>query len=293
MSHIDHEQFRLMWRRTTKTTYREVFHAHSQLELTYIHDGYGQLITEGHAFPLEPGMLMIFRPFQLHHVQMQVSSKHPFIRTVLMVELDLLQEYWPHFITTHHFTYHILNEQISTPPLSLKPDVPLIQLFEHFGKQYPDLLPYEAAEDACLFTLNILTQLRYLWKSEAHSPHSHFSDQTTIRSGFMNPHAEAAMQWIEQHYAEPFRIEHIAAELHLSVYHLSHLFKKETGNSIMAYAQATRIRHACVLLSRSILSIPEIGHRVGISSTSYFCKVFRKATGTTPHQYRLRMRGRD
>lgn len=120
MSHIHAEQFRLMCRRTTYTAFREVFHAHSQLELTYIHDGYGQLITEGHVFPLEPGMLMIFRPFQPHHVQIQVSKDHPFVRTVLMVELDLPHEYWPHFTATHHFTQHLLSEAaLHTATLSL------------------------------------------------------------------------------------------------------------------------------------------------------------------------------
>lgn len=293
MSHIHAEQFRLMCRRTTYTAFREVFHAHSQLELTYIHDGYGQLITEGHVFPLEPGMLMIFRPFQLHHVQIQVSKDHPFVRTVLMVELDLLHEYWPHFTATHHFTQHLLSEQLSIQPLSLLPDSQLVQHLEHFGVQYPDLLPYEASEDACLFVLDVLTQLRWLWRTAAHPLDQYSSNAAAGPSGIIDPHAEAAMQWVEQHYAEAFRLEHVADELHLSVYHLSHLFKKATGTSIIAYAQAARIRQACVLLGRTSLSIPEIGHRVGISSPSYFCKVFRNVVGTTPHQYRLKMRGRN
>lgn len=291
MPHISDRQFSLVCRRTSRATFREVFHAHSQLELTYIHDGYGQLITEGKVFPLEPGTLMIFRPFQMHHVQIQVSEAHPFVRTVLMVELELLHAYWPHFITTHHFTEHLLNEQHSIQPIFLLPNSLLIQRMEHFGEQYPELLPHELAEDACLFVLDVLTQLRHIWNRTARLPDQYLSNQPTGHSEIIDPHAQATMQWIEQHYGEPFRLEHIASELHLSAYHLSHVFKKATGTSIIAYAQATRIRQACILLGRTSLSIPEIGHRVGMSSPSYFCKVFRKATGTTPHQYRLRMRG--
>ncbi|CAI6083439.1 Arabinose operon regulatory protein [Paenibacillus sp. JJ-100] len=293
MFHIEDDQFSLTPHRTSHSAFREVFHAHSQLELTYIHDGYGQLITEGHVFPLEPGMLMIFRPFQLHHVQIEVSEAHPFIRTVLMVDLELLHCYWPHFITTHHFIQHLLHEQPSIPPILLTPSSPLIQRMEHFGEQYTLLLPHEAAEDARLFTLDILTQLRYLWKTAIQPLNSYSSTQSADFSGHLNPHAEAAMQWIERNYSDSFSLEDIAEELHLSAYHLSHVFKKATGTSIIAYAQATRIRHACVLLSRTVLSIPEIGHRVGMPSPSYFCKVFRKATGTTPHQYRLKVTGRD
>lgn len=111
MSIILGEQFNLACRRTSNTTFREVFHAHSQMEITYIHEGYGQLITEGQVFSLEPGMLMIFRPFQLHHVQIQVSRQQPFIRNVLMVELDILKALWSHFVATHHFIQDLLGEQ--------------------------------------------------------------------------------------------------------------------------------------------------------------------------------------
>lgn len=98
-----------------------MFHAHSQLEITYIHEGYGQLITEGQVFSLEPGMLMIFRPFQLHHIQIQVSRQQPFIRNVLMVELDLLKAHWPQFIVTHDFIQDLLEEQSPFSPSDLLP----------------------------------------------------------------------------------------------------------------------------------------------------------------------------
>ncbi|WP_342571030.1 AraC family transcriptional regulator [Paenibacillus sp. FSL R5-0749] len=290
MSIILGNQFDLACRRlTSNTTFREVFHAHSQMEITYIHEGYGQLITEGQVFPLEPGMLLIFRPFQLHHFQIQISSQRPFIRNVLMFELEILKTHWSHFMTTQRFIHDLLGEQSPIQPIRLPATSPLIQRMEQFDKTYPELMPHEAVEDTCLFILDSLTQLRYLWKDvviqdlKAHSASS---------SVMLHPHAEAIMQWIEQHYHEPFRLDHIADTLHLSPYHLSHVFKKATGTTIVAYAQATRIRHACVLLTRSSLTVPEIGHRVGMTSPSYFCKVFRSVIGSTPHQYRLKVQGR-
>ncbi|WFR64659.1 AraC family transcriptional regulator [Paenibacillus amylolyticus] len=290
MSIILGEQFKLTCRRcTSNTTFREVFHAHSQMEITYIHEGYGQLITEGQIFSLEPGMLLIFRPFQLHHIQIQVSSQRPFIRNVLMFELDLLKAHWSHFLATHLFIHDLLGEPSPIQPIRLAATSLLIQRMEQFDKSYPELLPYETGEDTCLFLLDSLTQLRYLWK-EVETGYSHVS--TPSSPNVLHPHAKAIMKWIEQHYQEPFRLEQIADALHLSPYHLSHVFKKATGTTIIAYAQATRIRHACVLLTSSSLTVPEIGHRVGMTSPSYFCKVFRNATGSTPHQYRLKVQGK-
>lgn len=289
MSIIPEEHFNLACRRTSNTAFREVFHAHSQLELTYIHEGYGQLITEGQAFSLEPGTLMIFRPFQLHHVQMQVSGKQPFIRNVLMVELDLLKMYWQNFTVTHSFVQNLIGDNSPIQPIRLAGTAPpFVQRMEQYAVTYAGLLPHEAEEDTRLFMLDLLAQLRYLCKDRKHRLPQ---DVLTSSASVIHPHTEAIMQWIEQNYQEPFRLQHIADALHLSPYHLSHVFKKATGTTIVAYTQATRIRHACELLSRSSLSVPEIGHRVGMTSTSYFCKVFRKATGTTPHQYRLNMQG--
>ncbi|MEC0123070.1 AraC family transcriptional regulator [Paenibacillus pabuli] len=285
---INAEQFNLVCRRISTTANREVFHAHSQMEITYIHDGYGQLITEGQAFSLEPGTLMIFRPFQLHHIQIQVTKEHPFIRSVLMYEQHLLNPHSRQFAVLHHFIMDLLEQTSPLQPIRLPAASPLVHMIEQFANILPTLLPHEAEEDIRLFLLGLLTQLRYLWKDRQYPS----SNTLSTASPVLHPHAEAVMQWIEEHYNEAFRLEDIAGTLHLSTYHLSHIFKKATGTTIIAYAQATRIRHACVLLTSTTHSIPEIGQRVGMSSPSYFCKVFHNATGTTPHQYRLNVQGR-
>lgn len=290
LSMLGKEQFNLACRRTATTTFREVFHAHSQMEVTYIHDGYGQLITEGQAFPLKPGTLMIFRPFQLHQVQIQVTDEHPFVRSVLMYDLELLKESWQHFSTSHHFVQELLGQQSPIAPSILPSSSMLVQFMEQFGQHHPNILEREAEEEAIrLFLLNLLVQIKYVWEEGKQRPSQSVHPTST---SLLHPHAEAVMQWIEEHYQEPFLLKDLAAELHMSLYHLSHVFKKATGTTIVAYTQATRIRHACVLLARTSYSVPEIGHRVGMSTPSYFCKVFRNVTGTTPHQYRLNLQGR-
>ncbi|NEU64237.1 AraC family transcriptional regulator [Paenibacillus sp. ALJ109b] len=285
---ITEDQFNLACRRTSTTAFREVFHTHSQMEITYIHDGYGQLITEGQAFPLEPGTLMIFRPFQLHQIQIQVTTEHPFVRSVLMYEQHLLNSHSRLFAVSNRFTMDLFGQTSPLQPIRLSASSPLVQMIEQFANILPTLLPHEAEEDTRLFLLGLLAQLRYLWKD------TRFPNSTAlpVGSSALHPHAEAVMHWIEEHYNEAFRLEDIADTLHLSPYHLSHIFKKATGTTIVAYAQATRIRHACVLLTSTTHAVPEIGHRVGMSSPSYFCKVFRNATGTTPHQYRMKVQGR-
>ena len=65
-------------------------------------------------------------------------------------------------------------------------------------------------------------------------------------------------------------------------------FKCETGMSPVEYLNDLRIEHAKHLLSGkhySKTSIADIAMRSGFSDARYFSKVFKKATGVTPHEY--------
>jgi AraC-like DNA-binding protein len=99
-------------------------------------------------------------------------------------------------------------------------------------------------------------------------------------------YSEAAMRWVEEHYAEEFRLERLADELHLSRYYLSRLFRQETGSAITDYVTARRMKQACMLLETTELSVDQIGFRVGIPNVSYFIQLFKRVVGTTPLKYR-------
>jgi AraC family transcriptional regulator of arabinose operon len=87
--------------------------------------------------------------------------------------------------------------------------------------------------------------------------------------------ASQIMQWVEEHYSEPFELERIASDLQMSPYHLSHLFSKATGTSINQYVKARRIQQASLLLNQETLSITAITEAVGLTNPSYFSKYSR------------------
>lgn len=277
------EPFLFDYRRTSEVVFKEVFHAHLEMEFTYVHSGEGNLIIEGITYPVGPGMLMVFHPFQLHRVQIQVKPGQPFVRSLIMFDPATLQPYWDTFPVLKGF-FHLLKQQkTAMPVIPICESDPLITWMRQFHEARSSFSPNDVMEEFHFFLLGYLRQLRRIWQEQK-------SDATfTDISNRYHHHAEEVMRWIELHYQQPFRLEHMASELHLSRYHLAHLFKEATGTTILAYVQATRIRHACVLLTmrKSTLTVPEIGARVGIPNPSHFCKVFRETMGITPHQYRL------
>lgn len=93
-------------------------------------------------------------------------------------------------------------------------------------------------------------------------------------------------QFIQEHYSENLNLDTIAGSAFLSASYASRLFKKVLNISVMDYLLKIRIDEAKKMLKENELQIEEIAARAGYSDSSYFTKVFRKAEGVTPSQYR-------
>ncbi|MFC5649593.1 helix-turn-helix transcriptional regulator [Paenibacillus solisilvae] len=95
---------------------------------------------------------------------------------------------------------------------------------------------------------------------------------------------------MEDHYRTPFSLEDLSSHLHLSPYHISHLFKQITGITLSDYLIQRRVKEACLLLANTTKSIQEIASEVGGLSPSYFCQMFKKTKGVSPEKYRKSIR---
>ncbi|WP_224723986.1 helix-turn-helix domain-containing protein [Paenibacillus vietnamensis] len=267
--------FHYVYRRTSKEYFHEVFHAHSQMELTYVHEGRGLLIIDGKSYSIEPSTLLVLPPFQMHRIQIQVTEQEPFIRSVLTFEPAVLHDYLNDFPSLKGFFQRLTLQQANVHPVNAMAETePLVALLKQFGSTMGSMREADFEENMGVFLLSLVYQLKQSPDDESAFLKKH------------NHHVEDIIGWIEKHYMEPFRLEVLASELHLSPYHVAHLFKESTGTSIVAYTQATRIRHACSLLRKSALPLSEIGYRVGIPNPSYFSKLFSQIMGVTPLKYR-------
>ena len=97
---------------------------------------------------------------------------------------------------------------------------------------------------------------------------------------------EAAVKYIHLHLHVPITLEETAEAAGISASYLSRLFKKETGMSIVDYIQKERIEAACNMLTYSDYTAAQISEYLCFSTQSYFIKIFRKYTGTTPAKYK-------
>jgi len=97
-------------------------------------------------------------------------------------------------------------------------------------------------------------------------------------------------EFIRTNYKKKIKLVDISKAIYLSPYYLSHIFKRETGITLMEYLAKVRIEEAKYLLENTQWSTTRIAFEVGYSDQSYFCKVFKKNEGISPYGYKKRMK---
>ena len=77
-----------------------------------------------------------------------------------------------------------------------------------------------------------------------------------------------------------------AAELHLSTSYLNEVVKETTGFNVSYWIQQQIVLEAKRLLYYSQSSVKEIAHELGYEDHAYFSRLFKKAAGRTPLEFR-------
>jgi two-component system response regulator YesN len=94
------------------------------------------------------------------------------------------------------------------------------------------------------------------------------------------------LKLIHRDYGQDIGLDSLAEKACLSPSYLSHLFKKETGASLVKYITCYRLDKAGELLRSTNKKISDISHEVGYTSFAYFCSIFKNYYGKTPAKYR-------
>jgi len=123
-----------------------------------------------------------------------------------------------------------------------------------------------------LACLNLLVELL-----ESSAPQSHPTDSERIRT---------IIEQMRQHPEQDYRIDDLAHQAALSPTHFINLFKQATGLPPIHFLIDCRMEAAKKLLDHSLRKVTEIALFLGFSSSQHFAVQFKRATGTTPKNWR-------
>lgn len=252
------------------------WHWHEELELNYISNGRLKLTTPNRSY--------IFH-----------KNEAFFINTNVMCTMESLDESVPAISDSHLFHSVFLGGHFKSVYYTKYLD-PVLQ-----NKQL-EILEIRGTSERQQKILTLLRQLTYLQKEKdtEFQTRNLLSDiwllllkeiqETELSRTFVKltdqNRIQTMMTFIQQNYSEKLSLEEIAASASVSKRECLRCFQNCIHKTPYDYLQDYRLEMAERLLRTTDMPIQEIAFQTGFSNAAYFGKVFKKARGITPGQYK-------
>lgn len=110
--------------------------------------------------------------------------------------------------------------------------------------------------------------------------------KSSQQGAYTNRHINRAISLLQDNLGQNIPVEQIAAKIGVSRRQLDRLFEQQFDCSVHHYWQEMRLQHLHWRLTHSSHSLAQLADEVGVSDTSYLCKIFRKRFAMTPNQCR-------
>jgi AraC family transcriptional regulator, arabinose operon regulatory protein len=231
--------------------------------LTYTLAGEGRYRIGAQSYSCRSGDLFLLEPGAGHDYATATPA-------------EAWEFYWVHFTPRAHWLQWLRLPQLAPGLLALPIETPALRerLTQAFARLLRDRWGMGAWQEA--LTANALEEVLIV-----------AAQQQEKRQGRpFDPRIEAVLVLINQRFGERLTIADLAQNVALSPSRLAHLFKAQTGVSVMDLVLDLRLRQAARLLEFSGLTVGEIAHDVGFQSPFHFSRQFKRYFGQSPLAYR-------
>ncbi len=101
---------------------------------------------------------------------------------------------------------------------------------------------------------------------------------------------EVIKNYIDTHINEKITLDDISDSLYISKSHIERAFKKEYGQTPLAYCSNQKIEHVASMLVTTDYSLSQIAQQFGFADVKYLSKCFKRIKGQTPMEYKRTIR---
>ncbi|WP_302453127.1 AraC family transcriptional regulator [Victivallis vadensis] len=110
----------------------------------------------------------------------------------------------------------------------------------------------------------------------------------------ISPTGRQLKEFLDQHICgETPKLEELCRLCELSEAQLLRVFKRDFGQSPLAYLLQAKIHLACQFLSSSNITVKELAGMLHFTDPFYFSRVFKRKTGCSPRDYHRKTFGRQ
>lgn len=230
-------------------------HIHPHLELIYLTEGSGYAIADNHTEILNPGDLYFAFPNQIHYYEAV-----PVNGILVIVAPELFPDLMEIFVS-----------KLPESPIIRKECLP-----KDIYSQLQKICDYNSSTDK----LGKISANGYLQGLLAEL----LKNMTLINVESSHDSVRDILIYCLENYKEPLSLAHLAQELHLSKYYISHIFSDRLHISFTDFINGLRIESACRRLDKGN-DITDVAFESGFSSIRSFNRNFKHSTGITPSEY--------
>jgi AraC family transcriptional activator of pobA len=257
--------------RDFKVTYP---HRHDFFEILFITKGHGKHTIDLKQYEVKPNSIFFLSPGQIHSLNLS-EDIYGFI-FLFTSEFYLLNKQDKNKLLEFSFFYNISSEN---PPLYLKAQKDVLLMADLFTQACNENKNnFADSPDLIRSFLDII-----LMKCQRLYP-SHPKEKAN-KGRLM---VKKFKQLIEEKYQENNSVKHYAGLLSISQNHLSETVKDITGRTPLDLINEKMLLEIKRMLLHSELNISEIAYQLSFEDQSYFSKYFKKKTGLTPNEFRIK-----
>lgn len=257
-----------------------VFHAHPEMELLLVLEGYGTRIIGDTVEPFEAGD-MVFIGSNVPHVWLSDAA---FYKDNTKLQSRLIISYFNPKKFKEVFEGVKEFSQIRD---MLRQSTRGIRIFGNTRAQIADKL-FELVDKSGFEKIDGMLQIL------------HLISVSEEKSYIVNKEIEATdhqhtdrlikvIRYIKDHLHTQISLKQVAEIACMTEQSFCRFFRNRTKRSFSQYLLDQRISYACTLLIQTDKSIAEISDMCGYKSSSHFCKVFKDQISQSPYQYKRRL----
>jgi AraC family L-rhamnose operon regulatory protein RhaS len=256
-------------------------HTHNFVEAVYMVKGHTTHIIDGHTISLGEGDLL----FMNRHARQEIL---PAGENDIAVNFIILPQFFQYVLSGIDDTASSIRSFLTS--CLTDEEVPGNYLCFHVA----DLLPVQ----------NLIWNL--IWLMKENTEHRRMLAQATMVLLFQHlMEATERVQMSDDSYERTItlkllgylesdyrtaRLSEFAERIHMDIYSLERLIKRQTNRTFQELLQERRLSQACWLLEHTSMPVTDVVTSIGYENISYFYRLFKKKKKLSPAQYRKEKR---
>ncbi len=251
-------------------------HFHNTYEIAFFTKADIKIFVKDHTDHLKDGNLLLINTNDFHRIT--YSKTNEYMRYIINFSIHFIQPTLALYGLEDDLLsiFSLENRQITTTFAQQKELAGHIAEMETIYKQHGGKMSKMTTAILSSQLMILLSKIKQIALSNVQP-----RDINKIQSG-----TQKIIQYIDSNFSDNLTLEKIAIQIHLSKYHVSHIFKKQIGTTVFDYLQYRRILEAQkLLLEKPLYTVTMICYECGFNNIQHFYRVFKKYTNTTPKVY--------